>query len=468
VANLALVAGSNHGNAISEVPSHVYLNSRPLAPAEVFSLVTQAHCGLILSAVEGACYASSEYLLCGIPVVSTVSDGGRDEWYDDYNSIISDANPESVAAAVAEFVRRQVSPVEVRSRHIAKANDFRERFVTVLRETFSRFGVVGIDAKEYFAANFFHKMRTSIRPDFNSIFARVSSTNVASTMAQDLQVQGVESTPAHPSAPRPTDEGSSVSSVGVSAQLAEGYSRQYSDAVVPWRDVGALYKARHILELCQRASLVPSRLLEVGAGEGGILKHLHQASFCDEMYAIEISATGVDYIRRRSIPTLKEAKVFDGYRIPYPDDCFDLAVLSHVLEHVEHERVLLRELKRVSRHQVVEVPLDFSWNVDKKLEHFLSYGHINIYTAPQLRFLLLSEGFEILCDTCNINGPEVTKYQHFVINKNERTESAVLEIERKIEADLHAFSSLTLLQREQRARDYTVLCRKSASSLKIF
>ena len=44
--------------------------------------------GGVFSEEEGACWASSEYLLCGLPVVSTHSRGGRDVWYSGHNSLI--------------------------------------------------------------------------------------------------------------------------------------------------------------------------------------------------------------------------------------------------------------------------------------------------------------------------------------------------------------------------------------------
>ncbi len=101
--------------------------------------------------------------------------------------------------------------------------------------------------------------------------------------------------------------------------------------------------------------------------------------------------------------------LFDGYKIPYPDNHFDLVICSHVMEHVEHERILLREIKRVSKNQIFEVPIDFSFYVDKKIKHFLAYGHINIYTPGLFRFLLLSENFEIVKDKCYLFQDDVLK-----------------------------------------------------------
>lgn len=48
---------------------------------EVTDAIYKSCLGGIFSEHEGACYASTEYLLCGCPVISTPSVGGRDVWY---------------------------------------------------------------------------------------------------------------------------------------------------------------------------------------------------------------------------------------------------------------------------------------------------------------------------------------------------------------------------------------------------
>jgi glycosyltransferase involved in cell wall biosynthesis len=71
---------------------------------KVNEVYAQAYCGLCLSAIEGAMYASLEYLLSGIPIVSTKSIGGRDYFFDRKNSIIVDDDPCEVAEAVDYWV----------------------------------------------------------------------------------------------------------------------------------------------------------------------------------------------------------------------------------------------------------------------------------------------------------------------------------------------------------------------------
>ena len=90
---------------------------------ELVNFVNQAHCGLLLSAKEGGCYASTEYLYCGIPVVSTKSRGGRDAYYDDVTAIIVDDTPEDVRRGVEIMCERKSDPWEIRRRALAVSDE---------------------------------------------------------------------------------------------------------------------------------------------------------------------------------------------------------------------------------------------------------------------------------------------------------------------------------------------------------
>lgn len=175
VSGLALVAGNNHGNSFGDIPPHRYLNGKPLSPDEVCEKINQSYCGLILSEIEGSCFASSEYLLCGVPVVSTPSKGGRDVWYNEYNSIVCEPTSEAVASAVEEFVKHPRDPEKIRQQHIEQAQGYRKKFISMLADTFNRFGVTDVDPESYFQANFFHKLRKSYKPDFKDIFGCFTS-----------------------------------------------------------------------------------------------------------------------------------------------------------------------------------------------------------------------------------------------------------------------------------------------------
>lgn len=85
-----------------------------LSVEEVARCLNEARVGLCLSAVEGAMYASIQYLLCGLPVISTPSLGGRDVFFDEANTLIVEPTPEAVRRGVAEMSSRNIDPARVR------------------------------------------------------------------------------------------------------------------------------------------------------------------------------------------------------------------------------------------------------------------------------------------------------------------------------------------------------------------
>lgn len=252
----------------------------------------------------------------------------------------------------------------------------------------------------------------------------------------------------------------------LSDEVKTAYDDFYRDNDVEWRMLGAKFKAENIIDTCK--SLSPKKVLEVGAGDGSILHFLNEWNFGEELYALEIAQGGVDRIKSRNLSRLKEVQTFDGYHIPYPDDSFDLIILAHVLEHVEHERILIRELKRIAKHIVIEVPKDYRFGVDKRIKHFLDYGHINMYTPTLLRFLLKSEGLEIVADKVSMTKPEVNYFNEFINKKKKESFSKKLRISFEYEIKRWLGLLLGIKKREQFANAYTVLTKKSDQSLHIF
>jgi len=248
--------------------------------------------------------------------------------------------------------------------------------------------------------------------------------------------------------------------------LKNAYDDFYAHNDVAWRMLGAKYKAQNIVDVCQGLQL--EKVLEVGAGDGSILHYLNEWNFGKSLYALEIADSGVERIKERRLAHLRDVQGFDGYHIPYPDNHFDLVILAHVLEHVEHERLLIRELKRVSRYIVIEVPRDYRYGVDQRIKHFLDYGHINMYTPTALRFLLKSEGLEILTDKTSLTTPQVTYFNEFINRKAPRSLIKKMKIMLEYQVKKKAGQWLGKKKREQYANAYTVLTKKSGQVLEIF
>ena len=227
-----------------------------------------------------------------------------------------------------------------------------------------------------------------------------------------------------------------------------------------WRMIGAEGKSNNIIELSAKLQHPRfNRILEVGAGDGAILKCLDTKGFAKEMHALEISDSGVRVILSQGIKSLKSCQVFDGYTIPFENDSFDLVILSHVLEHVEYPRILLRELHRVSKYQYIEVPLD---NPVEPIDStfMLSYGHIDCFSPGRMRHLLISEGLLPMADSPRKFACPVMEFVRFENNGIPRTPEAERAFRQEYDASIQRFESMSPLERERSADVYCVLTRQ--------
>jgi glycosyltransferase involved in cell wall biosynthesis len=119
-------------------PNHRFLNTRmdgrpiPMDADEINIALNQAGAGLCLSAEEGAMFASIEYLLAGLPIVSTPSVGGRDSYYNEDYCVIAEPKPEKIAEAVSAIKERQISREYIRNKTLDIINVHRIKFLEVI------------------------------------------------------------------------------------------------------------------------------------------------------------------------------------------------------------------------------------------------------------------------------------------------------------------------------------------------
>ncbi len=113
---------------------------RSLKAWEMATAYNQSSVGLCLSEVEGAMYASTEYLLCGLPVVTTHNVGGRNDFFDEYNSISVDADASMISDAVQHFVANSPDPILIRQKTIERMNTHRLEFSNLIDGIFARNG----------------------------------------------------------------------------------------------------------------------------------------------------------------------------------------------------------------------------------------------------------------------------------------------------------------------------------------
>ena len=96
------------------------------------------------------------------------------------------------------------------------------------------------------------------------------------------------------------------------------------------------------------------------------------------------------------------------------DNKFDLVILSHVIEHVEHPRILLQEAMRVAKYIFVEVPLEDTLFAPTDFK-VTRTGHINYYSYKTIRKLLQSCGLK--CLNQKISNPSFAVHEYLYKNK---------------------------------------------------
>ena len=137
-----------------------------LTPMEVKKIICQSNCGIILSEEEGANLASTEYLLCGIPVVSTKSVGGREELFDFRHVLMVEPHANRVENAVRLFQELKIDRLEIRNSVMDKIRIHRHRFINFLSQITSKDLMSEVDA-DFWHPNFTNKLMNRFEIDAN-------------------------------------------------------------------------------------------------------------------------------------------------------------------------------------------------------------------------------------------------------------------------------------------------------------
>ncbi len=83
-------------------------------------------------------------------------------------------------------------------------------------------------------------------------------------------------------------------------------------------------------------------VLDAGCGLGYFLLKLQSSGA--QLHGMDVSPESVEYVKKHITPNAKVGAVED---IPYPDNTFDKVLFCEVIEHVEDDAKVLREIRRV-------------------------------------------------------------------------------------------------------------------------
>lgn len=128
-------------------------------------------------------------------------------------------------------------------------------------------------------------------------------------------------------------------------------------------------------------------ILDAGCGTGSNITFFNQFG---TTYGIDISSIATKFCRLRGI---KNVVTGDVSKLPYKDNFFDIVSCMDVLEHIENEQKVIKELLRVLKPDgelILTVPaLPFLFS-----KHDHAQGHFRRYSRNYLRNILLSSGFK--------------------------------------------------------------------------
>lgn len=182
------------------------------------------------------------------------------------------------------------------------------------------------------------------------------------------------------------------------------------------------YRQRLIIRAIRRSG-TPTRILDVGSGQGDLVALLGHEWPKAELAGVELSAAGVEYAQAK-VPSARFVQRNLLVAEAPPDELRSWAthaVCSEVLEHLDNPSELLRNTRQflgTGAHLVVTVPGGPRSAFDRHI------GHRRHYTAPALAELLRSGGFA--CDTVHRAGfPFFQLYRLAVIARGKRLVSDV-------------------------------------------
>lgn len=143
--------------------SHASYNEQRLDKQEISRIINKSFCSLALSKEEGGMLASFESLLCGVPIVTTPSKGGRDEFFERDNAIVVEPDPEAVFAGVNYWKRHSPDPLLIRSKALKHLNEHRWKFCEYVAQLIKSHGGGIVSPDQLYDRYFRHPQGLSSR-----------------------------------------------------------------------------------------------------------------------------------------------------------------------------------------------------------------------------------------------------------------------------------------------------------------
>ena len=148
---------------------------------------------------------------------------------------------------------------------------------------------------------------------------------------------------------------------------------------------------------------IKSRVLDVGCGDGELIKHLFESKTKD-IRGLEISKESVQNCLSKGLPVIEGNAEND--LMQFPNHSFDYVILSQTLQAFYNPEKVLRELLRIGKSVIISIPNFGYWKVRTKL---LFFGKMPVtktlpntwYNTPNLHMCTIKDLFNY-CEDQNI------------------------------------------------------------------
>jgi len=143
-----------------------------------------------------------------------------------------------------------------------------------------------------------------------------------------------------------------------------------------------LRRYAHVEAMAVTPFVVGRRVLDLGAGEGYVASALSAGldGVGKTPRAVPRSAPGTVWVCACDVGRFRQTPgpyvVYDGERLPFPDDAFDTTMLLLTLHHCADPERVLDEALRVTRHRLIVTESVFRNRVDRFWLHLLD-GRLN-------------------------------------------------------------------------------------------
>jgi len=135
------------------------------------------------------------------------------------------------------------------------------------------------------------------------------------------------------------------------------------------------------------------RILDLGCGSGIWVDYFTRRGY---------KATGVDFVQEFISQAKKKYQgnftTGGAEKLPFPAGSFDTVLMFSVLEHIDDQKKVLQEAKRVGKRLILIVPQKTPDVLVKRglvFKHHLDRTHKRVYTKQEIKKVLGEAGFKV-------------------------------------------------------------------------